>query len=124
RVLLQVVALAGNVGRDLHRVGQAHTRDLAQSRVRLLRGGRVNACAHASLMRGAPQGRGLRLRLGGDSAFPDELVDGRHETPVFGLYTQTKAGKGRTLPTEHLMLANTWPATGGENARAKPSSPS
>ena len=37
RVLLQVVALAGDVGRDLHAVGQPHARDLAQRRVRLLR---------------------------------------------------------------------------------------
>jgi hypothetical protein len=29
-VLLQVVTLAGNVGRDLHPVGQTHTGDLAQ----------------------------------------------------------------------------------------------
>src|SRR6476469_4561821 len=35
RVLLQVVALAGNVGADLHAVGEAHARHLAQCRVRL-----------------------------------------------------------------------------------------
>src|SRR4051795_3714702 len=38
-VLLQVVALTRDVGRDLHLVRQAHTAHLAQSRVRLLRRG-------------------------------------------------------------------------------------
>src|SRR5690349_21539937 len=50
RVLLQVVALAGDVGRDLDRAGDAHTRDLAQSGVRLLRGGRVDARADAAAL--------------------------------------------------------------------------
>src|SRR5713101_7696144 len=37
RVLLQAVTLPGDVGRDLHRVRQAHAGDLPQGRVRLLR---------------------------------------------------------------------------------------
>src|SRR5690242_6835289 len=36
RVLLQVVALAGNVGGDFHRIAQAHAGDFAQRGVRLL----------------------------------------------------------------------------------------
>src|SRR5258705_13988216 len=43
RVLLQVVPLAGDVGRDLDATGDANTRDLAQRGVRLLRGRRVHA---------------------------------------------------------------------------------
>src|ERR1700759_4003760 len=39
-VLLQVVALTRDVGRDLDRAGDPHTCDLAQRRVRLLRRGR------------------------------------------------------------------------------------
>src|SRR5436309_11235655 len=46
RVLLQVVALAGDVGGDLDGAGDAHARDLAQRRVRLLGRGRVHARAH------------------------------------------------------------------------------
>ena len=38
-VLLQIVAFARNVGGDFDARGQAHTSDLTQSRVRLLRGG-------------------------------------------------------------------------------------
>src|SRR3712207_2813703 len=51
RSLLQVVALARDVHRDLHLVGQADTGDLAQGGVRLLRRGRVHARAHAALLR-------------------------------------------------------------------------
>src|SRR5438270_13996229 len=42
RVLLQVVALAGDVGADLHTVGQPDAGHLAQRRVRLLRRGRIH----------------------------------------------------------------------------------
>src|SRR3954469_6745795 len=45
-VLLEVVALARDVGGDLHLVRQAHPADLAQSRVRLLGRGRVHTGAH------------------------------------------------------------------------------
>src|SRR5437764_12557414 len=43
RVLLQVMALARNVTDHLEAVGEAHLGDLAQRRVRLLRGRRVHA---------------------------------------------------------------------------------
>src|SRR3954471_3566832 len=51
RVLLQVVTLARDVARDLHAVGEPHAGDLPQSRVRLLRGGRVPARAGAATLR-------------------------------------------------------------------------
>src|SRR6185312_1782999 len=53
RVLLEVVADARDVRRDLHLVGQAHARDLAQGRVRLLGRHRPDLQAHAALLRGA-----------------------------------------------------------------------
>src|SRR3954470_6083501 len=53
RVLLEVVALAGDVGGDLHAAGEAHAGDLAQGRVRLLRGVGVHAGAHAPTLRRA-----------------------------------------------------------------------
>src|SRR4029079_13486369 len=46
-----VVALARNVRRDLHRVGEPHTSDLAQRRVRLLRRRRVDAGADTAPLR-------------------------------------------------------------------------
>src|SRR5918999_1408405 len=51
-VLLEVVALAGDVGGDLHAVGEAHASHLAQRRVRLLRGGRVDAGGDAAAVGG------------------------------------------------------------------------
>src|SRR3954465_3785849 len=51
RVLLQVVALARDVGGDLHAVGQTHAGDLAKRRVRLLRRGRVDARADTTPLR-------------------------------------------------------------------------
>src|SRR5271170_6607021 len=51
RMLLQVVALPGNVARDLEPVGQAHARHLAQGGIRLLRRSRVDARAHPALLR-------------------------------------------------------------------------
>src|SRR3954465_8926660 len=51
RVLLQVVALARDVGGDFHAVGQTHTCDLAKRRVRLLRRGCVDARANSTPLR-------------------------------------------------------------------------
>src|SRR4051812_40027546 len=56
-VLLQVVALAGDVGRDLHTAGQPHTGDLPERRVRLLGRVRVDAGAHPTALRSALQRR-------------------------------------------------------------------
>src|SRR5215208_2968972 len=85
-VLLQVVALARDVGRDLDRAGDAHTGDLAQRGVRLLRRRREDARADAAalgsghlllatLARLQAGGREL-LRLG-LAALPDELAGRR-----------------------------------------------
>src|SRR4029079_63885 len=78
RVLLEVVPLAGDVGADLHGVRQPHAGDLPESRVRLLRGGRVDARADAALLRGARERRGLVLRDRGFPALPNQLLDRRH----------------------------------------------
>src|SRR5450759_474917 len=51
RVLLQVVTLATDVTDDFEAVRQAHLRDLAQSRVWLLRCGRIDARANAAPLR-------------------------------------------------------------------------
>src|SRR6187551_2381355 len=61
-VLLQVVALAGDVGGDLHPVGQPHTGDLAQGGVRLLRRYGRDAGADAAALR---RGDGLLAPLRG-----------------------------------------------------------
>src|SRR4051812_26413199 len=81
-VLLQVVALAGDVHRDLHRVGQAHAGDLAQRGVRLLRRSRVDTRADAAPLRGGDallaalarlEAGGRELLLRGLAALAHEL---------------------------------------------------
>src|SRR3990172_10574388 len=55
RVLLEVVADAGDVGGDLDPGGQPDTGDLAQRRVRLLGGGRVDARADTPALGRLPE---------------------------------------------------------------------
>src|SRR3954451_23952309 len=82
RVLLEVVPLAGDVGGDLDAAGDADASHLAQSRVRLLRRGGVDARADAAALgrgdlllaalAGLQARRGELLRLG-RAALADEL---------------------------------------------------
>ena len=86
-MLLKVVALAGDVGGDLHPVGEPDARDLAQRRVRLLRRGRVDARADPAALRrrdlalaaapGLEAGSG-DLLLRGLAALAHELRGSRH----------------------------------------------
>jgi hypothetical protein len=57
RVLLEVVADAGDVGGDLNPVGEADTGNLAERRVRLLGGLRIHAGANTATLRRGLQGR-------------------------------------------------------------------
>src|ERR1700691_5171633 len=77
RVLLQVVADAGDIGGDFNPVGQTDTGYLAQRRVGLLRRLSVDASANA-----APLGRPLQRRRGSlvarrNAAFSHELTECR-----------------------------------------------
>src|SRR5881396_1120290 len=104
-VLLEIVALARDVGRDLHLVRQADARDLPKGRVRLLRGVREHARADAALLRGAAEGRGLRLPLLESATLADELVDGGHEPPGKCVLTQQRSAGPMALPTGRGMVA-------------------
>src|SRR5690242_20795509 len=86
-VLLQVVALARDVGRDLDAARDAHTGDLTQSRVRLLGRRRVDARADAAALRRGDlllaALAGLEARCGQllalrSAPLADELARGRH----------------------------------------------
>ena len=61
RVLLEVVADARDVGRDFDPVRQTNAGNLAERRVRLLRGRGVDARADAALLRARLQRRRLGL---------------------------------------------------------------
>src|SRR5829696_4006429 len=86
-VLLKVVALARDVGRDLHAVGEPDARDLAQRRVRLLRRGGVDAGADPTALRrgnallaalAGLEARRRDLLLGLGAALAYELIDAWH----------------------------------------------
>src|SRR5213595_2751132 len=83
------MALARDVGGDLHAIREAHARDLAERRVRLLRRGRVDPGANtAALGRGDPalatltrlQAGGRDLPLRTRAALSYELSDAWHAT--------------------------------------------
>src|SRR5438094_699538 len=104
-VLLEIVALARDVGRDLHLVRQADARDLPKRRVRLLRGMCEHARADAALLRRSAECRGLRLPLLESTTLADELVDGGHEPPGKSVLTQQRSAGPMALPTGRGMVA-------------------
>jgi len=77
RVLLQVVTFARNVRRNLDAVRQAHTCNLAESRVRLLRRLRVDARADSTPLRRSLQCGRSRLIPRRRTALPYELTECR-----------------------------------------------
>src|SRR5436190_14307148 len=82
RMLLQVMAFARDVAHHLVGVGEAHLGDLAERRVRLLRGRGVDARADAALLRAGLQRGHL---VAGDeraAALGNQLIDGRHRVRV------------------------------------------
>ena len=77
-VLLEVVALTGDVGRDLDTGGQAHTGDLTEGGVRLLGGRGVHTGAHATALRTGLERRRLGRGALRRAALADQLLNGRH----------------------------------------------
>src|SRR5260221_13600775 len=75
RVLLQIVPFPADVADDLEPVGEAHLCDLAQRRVRLLRRGRIDARAHAALLRRAGERGNLALCGQASTGITHQLVD-------------------------------------------------
>src|SRR6266513_1176405 len=88
RVLLEVVPDARDVGRHLHAVRQPYARHLAQGGVRLLRGGRVDADAHAPLLRARLHRGRLRLLPDRLATLANELVNCLHGSPSTGAATK------------------------------------
>src|SRR5699024_851864 len=78
RVLLEVVALTGDVGDDLEAVRQADLGDFPQRRVRLLGGRGVHAGANATTKRIGLQRRRFLFLENVAAAPTDELVDRWH----------------------------------------------
>src|SRR5262249_12120182 len=96
RVLLQVVADAGDIRGDFDGIRKANAGDFAERGVRFLRRLRVDADADSALFRAAHQ-RG-RLRLGDDAlaSHTYQLRKCRHSLPSF-LRTQMRPAIARTI---------------------------
>src|ERR1051325_585467 len=82
-MLLEVVALAGDVADHLALVGEADLGHLAQRRVRLLRGRGIDARADSALLRVLLHRSDLGLGLLRLATLADQLVDRRHEALHF-----------------------------------------
>src|SRR3954462_9594640 len=78
RVLLQVVAFAADVARDLETVGEPHASNLTHRGVRLLRRRGVNAGADTALLRRGSESRHGALGLANHARLTNELVGRRH----------------------------------------------
>src|SRR6266853_2985743 len=77
-VLLQIVAHAGNVGRNLNPIGQSDAGNFAQGGVRLLGRLRVDASTHTPLLRTSLQGGARRLVPRPLAAATYQLIESRH----------------------------------------------
>src|SRR5208282_5560018 len=117
-VLLQVMADARDIGGDLDGIGQTHTRHFAERGVRLLRGLRIYANAHAALF-GAAHERG-RLGLGQNrfSSHAYKLRKRRHSRSSFSLGSPREniPGSPPRFARRHRLQALTLRAH--KNARA------
>ena len=115
-VLLQVMALTTNVRRHLKPVGEPHATDLSQSRVRLLRGGGVDACADAATLRASLQCGNTALGDFALARLAHKLVNGCHsafapicvfgaEAPKMSAHSidRPKTGQARYIVTIPLL---------------------
>src|SRR3954469_23638764 len=103
RVLLEVVAHARDVSGDLDATRQAHAGDLAESGVRLLRGGGVDAGADATALRRPLQGRRLVLRHLVLAALADQLLNGGHRVVLFPVGRAWGLCSGFLCSTTHVF---------------------
>src|SRR6266446_3513388 len=117
RVLLKVVAFPRDVPDDLEPVGQAHLRDLAQRRIRLLGRGGVDARAYAPLLRRLLQGRHLFAGLLRHPWLADQLVDRRHRQPSPSVSSPALHPSRRTTQRASPSYPSPLAGNGREGAR-------
>src|SRR3954462_12910603 len=110
-VLLEVVAHARDVGRDLDAAAESHAGDLAEGGVRLLRGGGVDARANAASLGRTLQGGCLVLRHLVLAALADQLADGGHLWWFpFGLLSRPATCRTRVYCAFAVPFARSGPA--------------
>src|SRR5262244_2436113 len=96
-MLLQVMALAGDVADDFEAIGQTHFRNLAQRRVRLLRRRRIDPRADAALLRRRLKRRRGIARLERVPWFGNQLIDRRHRWPSLLSFPGKSGTRSSTL---------------------------
>src|ERR1043166_2493148 len=104
-VLLEVVPFAADVGDDFEAVGETDLGDLAQSRVRLLRRGGVDAGTHAALLRTTGERRRLAFPDPFDTGAAHKLVDRWHEVDFPGFERTTGRPVGRPVTEGRALWA-------------------
>src|SRR6516162_7993330 len=123
RVLLQIVALAGNVADHFKAVGQPHLGDLAQRRVWLLWRRRVYAGADTALLRALLQRWHFPLRVLRHARLANELVNGRHPSSSLqvqaGAHCAADANPRKTKPRHPLPGAERRLALAEDRAAAR-----
>src|SRR6516164_3923345 len=123
RVLLQIVALAGNVADHFKAVGQPHLGDLAQRRVWLLWRRRVDAGADTALLRALLQRWHFPLRVLRHARLANELVNGRHPSSSLqvqaGAHCAADANPRKTKPRHPLPGAERRLALAEDRAAAR-----
>jgi len=118
-VLLEVVTFTGDVADDFHAVGETNTAHLTKSGVRLLRGRRVNAHAHATLLRAGLERRAVGASFLELAAVSDELLDCRHYSFVLRMGRVTP----RSLTYEKVGIVVRRPEGSQEESRRKSAHP-
>src|SRR6476469_8347802 len=108
-VLLVVVALARDVADHFALVGQADFGHLAQRRVRLLRGRRIDTGADAALLRVLLHRRDLRLGLLRFATLADQLVNRWHEALHLSLPESPAVTLPNTNSATPKQLSAAWP---------------
>src|SRR6185312_4973396 len=104
-------------------VGEAHLSDLAQRRVRLLRGRRVDARAHAALLRRVLERRRGIARLQRLTRLGNQLIDRRHSPslPCCGLFARGQLSQTQNEIAPPPTAAGRSPVRNG-HAAVKPRS--
>jgi hypothetical protein len=77
-MFLKVVTFARNISRNFIAGSKAYTSNLTESRVRLLRGHRLNDETYATALRASLERRRFRMLGEGLTSLADELIDCWH----------------------------------------------
>jgi hypothetical protein len=120
RVLLEVMAYAGNISCDLNAVGQPDARDFTQCRIRFLWGLCIDTRAYTSFLRRALEGRTGCLVLNSLAAFANKLIYCRQRLPLFLLICSIRVCRNCPLSERKKALPASFRNQSGSQRRRLP----